>query len=157
MQKSSTQKLVYGALAAALIMVATAFVKIPALHGYVHAGDGFVFLSAAALGPFGALAAAIGSMLADLFSGYAIYMLPTFLIKGAMGLMAARAGKGKLLLRVILFALAEGLMVLGYFICDWLLFGFAAALGGIIFNALQGIFGLCLGLLLTFKIEKFML
>ena len=157
MQKTPAKKLVYGALSAALIMVATAFVRIPALNGYVHAGDGFVFLTVALLGPWAALAAGVGSMLADLFAGYAIYMIPSFLIKASMGIIAAKVGQDKFGLRLLLFFLAEIIMILGYFLCEWLLFGFAVALAGIPFNLLQGMFGLCLGLVLTYKCKRYIL
>ena len=51
------------------------------MQGYVNLGDCAVPLSAWILGPvYGGVAAGVGSMLADLLSGYAHYAPGTFLI-----------------------------------------------------------------------------
>ena len=69
----NTKKLVIGALMAALTCIATMIIKIPTpTLGYIHLGDGLVLLCGIVLGPLGgALSAGIGSMFADIFSGYA--------------------------------------------------------------------------------------
>ena len=60
------------------------------MQGYVNLGDCAVLLSAWVLGPvYGGVAAGTGSMLADLFSGYAHYAPGTFLIKLCMAVAAA--------------------------------------------------------------------
>ena len=48
---NNTKRLAYGGLLAALIMVATAYLKFPTTLGYIHIGDGIIYLSAAILGP----------------------------------------------------------------------------------------------------------
>ena len=77
------RKLVLAALFAALCTVMTLVIQIPSpMQGYVNLGDCAVLLSAWVLGPvYGGVAAGTGSMLADLFSGYAHYAPGTFLIK----------------------------------------------------------------------------
>lgn len=90
MERSNTHlmKLVNSGLMMALITLATSFIKIPTTNGYIHLGDGFIFLSAIILGPFyGAFAAGVGSMLADILGGYAQWALPTLLIKSAMAML----------------------------------------------------------------------
>ena len=79
----------YASLFAALVFVATMIIKIPTLTGgYMNIGDGMVLLCGFILGPiWGALAAGIGSMLADLV-GYPIYAVATFLIKALMAFAA---------------------------------------------------------------------
>ena len=58
------------AMFASLIIVTTAYIKIPAPLGYTHVGDSMIYLSAAILpGPFGFFAAAIGGAMADLLAG----------------------------------------------------------------------------------------
>lgn len=81
--KNNTKKIVFAALMAALTYVATTIIQIPSpTNGYIHAGDGIVFLSGILLGPiYGGLAAGIGSMFVDLLSGYTHYVLGTFIIK----------------------------------------------------------------------------
>lgn len=76
--------LIMSALFSALILVATRFFQfpIPATGGYLHPGDALCLLAAWLLPlPYGMAAAAVGTMLADLLSGYAIYALPTFIIR----------------------------------------------------------------------------
>ncbi len=70
------------AMFAALVFVATFLVKVPLPVGYVHVGDGIVFLAAALLPlPYAMVAAAVGVGLADLCAGYAIYIPVTVLIR----------------------------------------------------------------------------
>ena len=79
--KNTTKRLVLSSLISALICVATALIKIPTPFGYIHPGDAPVVLAAFVLSPtYGFLAAGIGSCLADLFSGYAMYAPVTFVI-----------------------------------------------------------------------------
>ena len=90
MKKTSIRKMVFAALMAALVCVATMIVEIPSpTNGYVNLGDCFVLLAGWLLGPwYGAAAAGIGSMLTDLFMGYAYYAPGTLIIKGLMGFLA---------------------------------------------------------------------
>ena len=63
---------VTAAMLAALTCIATMVIKVPTIgtNGYVNIGDSVVVLSMWILGnPYGALAAGIGSGLADLISG----------------------------------------------------------------------------------------
>ena len=70
------------AMLAALIVVTTAYIKIPAPLGYIHIGDSMVYLAAVLLpGHYGFLAASVGGALADLLAGYPQWALPTAIIK----------------------------------------------------------------------------
>ena len=78
------------ALMAALVFVGTYYLKvpIPAMNGYIHLGDSMIFLAVCIFGKKeGAIAGAIGGALADLISGYTIWMVPTFFIKAIMALI----------------------------------------------------------------------
>lgn len=134
MKKLNVQKLTLCGVMAALVFVMTYFPKIPVpvTGGYVHLGDGAIFLSVLLLGPLGIPAAAVGSMLSDLIGGYMVYVLPTFL-------------------------LAEAVMVLGYFLLEWVLYGVASAAAAIGPNVVQGIAGVLIGmlcLLITPRLER---
>lgn len=124
-------------LFAALGCVGTMILQVPSpTGGYMNLGDAVVILGAWLLGPvYGAVAGGVGPAMADLLSGYAVYVPATLVIKAVMALTAAllyRAlGKKGLLLCA---AAAEVPMVLGYWLFDGLL---AAASGG-------GALGLCL-------------
>ena len=153
---SRTQKIALSAVFAALIFCATFFIKVPmVVVGYVNLGDCLVLSAGWLLGPvWGGAAGAIGSALADLSGGYAIYMLPTFLIKGGMAILAwliwhLLRTKLSLLGRVLGAILAEGLMVGGYLLFECISYGGAAALASVPFNLIQGAFGAVLSVLLT--------
>ena len=88
--KTKTQKIVIAAMLAALTCIATMIIKIPSpLKGYLNLGDCVVLLSGWLLSPlYGFLAAGLGSGLADLISGYGVYVPATFIIKGVMAIAA---------------------------------------------------------------------
>ena len=156
MQNKKTLKLVMAALFAAMTCVATMVIKIPipATGGYINIGDCIVLLSGILLGPlYGGLAAGIGSAMADLFSGYAAYAPATFLIKGLMaamiGLFVKNLSKKSMIKTAISAVLAECLMVFGYFFFEAVFMGYGlAAAAGIPGNAIQGIAGIVLTLIL---------
>ena len=86
MQRKKNQEnlkyMVLSAVFAAMIFVTTAFVHIPTHQGYIHAGDGIIYLAASLLPtPYAICASAIGAGLSDYMSGYAMWILPTMLIK----------------------------------------------------------------------------
>ncbi len=152
----TTQKTVIAALLAALVCVATMIIKVPSpLKGYLNLGDGFVLLCGWALSPaFGFAAAGIGSALADVFSGYAVYAAPTFVIKGLMALAAFYIFKslktvaGSIAARILSGALAEVIMISGYYVFEGFMYGFGPSAVNIPANAVQGVAGLILGCVL---------
>lgn len=88
MQLTKTKNIILGGLMIALVFISTFSVRIPVpfTQGYIHAGDSMIFIAAILLGwKYGALAGGIGSALADIVGGYAMWALPTFIIKAIMG------------------------------------------------------------------------
>lgn len=159
---NATKKIVMAAMFAALCCVATMIIKIPSpLKGYLNIGDCVVLLSGFMLSPvYGFLAAGIGSALADIFSGYVMYAPATFIIKGLMALAAYFIFKktSKRLKntqsRIIAGIAAELVMILGYFVYEGFMYGFAPSAVNIPANAIQGTLGLILGVLLAKIFEK---
>lgn len=166
MQDKQLWKLVQSAMFAALTCVATMVVHIPvpATGGYLNLGDAFVLLGALLLGPVhGFVAGGLGSMLADVLSGYPQYAIGTLLIKGASGLVAvllwhALSGKkpGKHLPLLFLSCLAgEAVMVLGYFAYEALALGYGlGAAAAILGNVIQGAVGMLLAMLLYWQLRR---
>ena len=154
----------YASLLAALVAVATMIIKIPTpTGGYVNIGDGIVLICGWLLGPvWGALAAGIGSMLADLI-GYPIYAPGTFVIKALMASVAflllklcKMVFKKRLWLSYILSGIAaETVMIVGYFVFEavFLSYGIGAAVG-ILPNVSQAIAGITIGTILMCLIER---
>ena len=160
--KTTTQKIIFSSMLAALTCVATMVIKIPSpLNGYINLGDCIVLLSGWLLSPvYGFMAAGLGSALADLFAGYVTYAPATFLIKGLMALIAYYGFRiiskkaGGTISRILSGIAAEAVMILGYFIFEGVLYGFGASAVNIPMNALQGALGLVLGIVLTKIFEK---
>lgn len=160
--KTATKKIVISALFAALVCVATMLIKIPSpLKGYLNLGDGIVLLAAWILPlPYGVVAAGLGSALADVFSGYAVYAPATFVIKALMAVVAYFCYKlftkktKSTLSRVLSGILAEIVMILGYFLFEGVLYGFVPSLVNIPANAVQGVAGIVIGVVLTTVFEK---
>jgi len=161
----------------ALITVATMVIQIPiGSGGYLNFGDAFVLLSAWSIGPlYGTAAAAVGSALADILSGYVMYAPATFVIKGLVALAAwsvcrilsadvqdshtsedsLRKRRNPMIGRLISGTVAEFLMVFGYFLWEMLIFGEGfAALSAVSANALQGVFGVLCGTALAMVVDR---
>ncbi len=155
-----TKKIVLSALLAALVCVATMIIRLPSpLGGYINLGDGIVLLCGWLLSPvYGFLAAGIGSGLADILSGYVAYAPATFVIKGGMALLAYGIAKGQrnrpFTARLISGIVAEIVMVGGYLAFESFLYGFVPSLVNVPANAIQGLAGLIVGLVLVRVFEK---
>ena len=159
--KSRTGKIIITSMLAALVCVATMIIKIPSpLNGYINLGDCIVLLCGWVLSPaYAFFAAAIGSMLADVFSGYILYAPVTFAIKGLMAVFACLGYKflrrkfKETLCRILSGLGSEIIMAVGYFLFEGVLYGFVPSLVNIPANVVQGAVGLVIGVILI-KIFK---
>ena len=162
MENNKTKKIVMASMFAALCCVATMIIKIPSpLKGYLNLGDCIVLLSGFMLSPlYGFLAAGIGSALADLFAGYIVYAPATFVIKGAMALIAyfgfelLHKTAGTTPSRIVSAIVAEIVMVGGYFVFEGFMYGFLPSAVNIPANAVQGVAGIILGVILAKIFDK---
>ena len=144
---------------AALVFIGTQ-IRIPTAIGYINLGDGVILIASYFIGPAAFFPGAIGSALSDLIAGYPMYIAPSFLIKGRMGLVAALRMNGshgkKALAFVIRLAAclgAELIMVGGYFVFEALYYDFAAAAGAVVFNLIQAGAAIVIAIPLTYAIN----
>lgn len=165
---AQVKRLVLTALFAALSCVATMVIHVPSpTGGYMNLGDTMVLLGAYCLGPvYGAAAGGIGSAMADLLSGYPVYVPATLVIKAVMailaGLLFRTLNKGGVAGVLACGILGEVPMVVGYWFFDaWLASGgesFAASLTasavGIPSNLVQAAFGVTVSTLLLLALKK---
>ena len=120
----STNKLVYTSLTACLIMLGTLLfrIPIPMTQGYVHLGDGMIYIGVLLLGrKQGSFAAALGSALGDILGGFAFWAPWSFIIKYAMAFVA-----GSLLeksSRIISMTAGGFVMCAGYLIAERIMYG----------------------------------
>ena len=139
LRMKKTRDLVLTALFAALIFVATYSIKMPLAQGYIHFGDAFIYITACLLPlPYAAVAAAFGGALSDALSGYAIYIIPTLIIK-ALLVIPFTCKKEKLInTRNILAPILAGVIgLLGYFTAETILYGAGTAFANAIMGSIQ--------------------
>lgn len=162
MKNKKLKLTIISALFATLVCVATMVIKIPTpLNGYINLGDCVILVAAFTLPcGYGFLAAGIGSALADILSGYTAYAPATFIIKGLMVIVVylvtklLKSNNKPNLVKVLSGVLAELWMVLGYYIFEGFMYGFAPSLLNIPMNLIQGVAGLTLAVVLIKVFEK---
>ena len=125
---------------AALVFVVTAYLHIPTNNGYIHVGDGFIYLAACMLPwPYAMAVGAGGAFLADCLTGFAIWAPGSVIIKSLTALLFSRKGNKMIRLYNLLMLLpATVLCAGGYYLYEAILYGnFAAPLAGIPTNLVQ--------------------
>jgi len=156
---TATTKIGLAAVFAALVFIVTSQVpaiSIPATSGYFNFGETIVYVTALLFGSLaGFLSGGIGSMLADLYLGFAIFAPGTLAIKGLEGAIVGflNAKLKKYISNITVCASVSvvigGLeMVLGYFLYEQLALGYplAAALVEVPLNLVQMAIGLIVAL-----------
>lgn len=145
----------HGMLTAVIAML-TLFASVPLPVGsggaYLNAGDAAVHLAAYVLGPIGgAVTAGVGSALADILHGAAVYAPATFIIKALMAFICGHLTKR---MRYAAPAISGLVMPIGYFLFELVLYGKAAALPGLWMNGIQYAFGTIAGALLIAALPR---
>lgn len=149
--------MVMAAVFAAMIYVMTAFLHVPTHQGYIHVGDGVIFLAAALLpAPYAAAAGAIGAGLSDYLSGYALWIIPTVMIKSSTALLFTGRKPTIITKRNILALLpAMVLCVGGYYLAGSLIYGsFITPLADIPTNLVQSAASSALYIFLGLALDK---
>lgn len=93
---TAVQRLCRMAVLAAVVFVMTMVPKIPIPLGYANLGEAAILLIALGFPRRdAALAAGLGSALTDLLGGYAVWAVPTFIIKGFMAFVVTLTSGGR--------------------------------------------------------------
>lgn len=142
-RRKNRENLKYAVLAAvlgAMVYVLTAFLKVPTHQGYIHIGDGVIFLAAALLpAPYAMAAGALGAGLSDYLAGYPMWVLPTVIIK-ALTVIAFTSRKNTVINKRNILAVipAAVLCVGGYYLASAFIYGsFVVALADVPTNLVQ--------------------
>ena len=118
----------------ALVFVVTAYLHIPTNNGYIHVGDGLIYLSACLLPwPYAMVVGAGGAFLADCLTGFAVWAPGSVIIKALTVLFFTRKEDKVINLRNSLALLPATLMCVGgYYLYEALLYSnFVSPLAGI--------------------------
>lgn len=143
---------------AALVFVVTAYLHIPTNNGYIHVGDGFIYLAACMLPwPYAMAVGAGGAFLADCLTGFAIWAPGSVIIKSLTALLFSR--KGNKMIRpynLLMLLPATVLCAGGYYLYEAILYGnFAAPLAGIPTNLVQSAASAILFVVVGHTFDKF--
>ena len=136
----TTRQLTLTAMMTAFVFVATFVPKIPIPLGYAHLGDAAIFLAVMFGGRrVGIFSGVIGSALADLLSGFPIWILPTMFIKAAEAEIFFRLREKNFLLGLIAASLimTAGYTLTGAILYDSLSAGLASTPGLLLKSAVN--------------------
>lgn len=149
------------AVFATLVFIGVYSIKIPMPYGYFHMGDSMIILAALMLSKKqGALASGIGAALADLLSGWVIWVIPTFIFKFAMAftittMLEKHAFKLKGRALLLVSSICGGIVqFIGYGIGWSLMFGKAGLIAGLPGLCLQIIIGIIIAFIIAEILEK---
>ena len=146
--KKSLLRITYTAIFTTIIVLAISVIKFSTGlgEGYIHLGDSIIYLVSCVLPfPYCLVASALGGALADILSGFAIWSIPTMLIKALNVLPFAIACKkyksNKILSKqAILMSVISGVITIaGYFIAECILYSVASATLSLIGNTIQAV------------------
>lgn len=174
---SKTEQLVMTALMTALVLIGTVVIRIPIpmTQGFVHLGDAMIYIGVLLLGrKNGTAAAALGSVMADILSGYAFWAPWTLIIKAAMAYVAGifidpiahsdgnTSGISHLhidahprLIAAVGMSLGGLLMTAGYYVAESVMYGsWPAAALGIPWNIGQFAVGIMIALSISTAVSR---
>lgn len=118
----------------ALVFVVTAYLHIPTNNGYIHVGDGLIYLASCLLPwPYALFVGSGGAFFADCLTGFAIWAPGSVVIKGLTVLLFSNKGKKIMSLRNSLALLPATVVCAGgYYLYEALLYSnFVSPLAGI--------------------------
>ena len=121
-------------LFSALVFVVTAYLHVPTHNGYVHFGDAFIFLAACIMPtPYSMCVGAVGAVLADLLTGYAIWAPGSAVIKALAAMIFSCKSRRILTARNLWMLLpAAAISIVGYYLYEALITGsLIAAVAGV--------------------------
>lgn len=164
MLRFGSREVAAAAVMSALVCAATLLIQIPipATQGFFNVGDAMVMVASLTFGPIvGFFAGGVGSALADFVGGWYVWVPFTLVVKGIEGFVSGAVvgwDGGRAPWKLVLAWLVGGLvMVSGYFLVQWYMYGVSAALAEAPFNVVQmavgGIIGIPLSAALRRRLE----
>ncbi len=157
MKKNQIRLMCIAGVFAALVFVVTAYLHIPTNNGYIHVGDGLIYLAACMLPwPYAMFVGAGGAFLADCLTGFAIWAPGSVVIKAATVLFFSNKRNRIITLRNLLALLPATVVCAGgYYLYEALIYGnFLSPLSGIPNSLVQSAASALLFVSLGLAIEK---
>ena len=158
--KRSLFKITCTAIFTAIIVLATSIIKFSTGlgEGYIHLGDSMIYLTACVLPfPYCIVAGALGGALADIISGFAIWSIPTAVIKFLNALpFVFFCKKSKILCKqTISMTIVSGIItILGYFVAECILYSVASATLSLLGNTIQAVASGIIFIIMAHTLDK---
>lgn len=161
--KKSLFRITNTAIFTTIILLSTMLIKFSTGlgEGYIHFGDCFIYLSACILPfPYCLIASALGGAFADILGGFAIWSIPTAIIKVLIALplmLVSKKNKTQKILTVktASMALISGaITIMGYFIAECILYSSASATLSLIGNSIQAVSSGILFIIIAGALDK---
>lgn len=126
--------------------------------GYIHVGDAVIYVTALLMGgPWAFVSAAIGAACADIVSGFAVYAIPSAVIKVLIAVPFVLISKkeSKLLsVRSAAFTVISGIItILGYFLTDLIVYR-EGAIADLPANVIQAVGSAVVFVVLAFALDR---
>ncbi len=156
--KKTTKNICFSAMFAAMIFGLTMLHVPIGAGGYIHVGDAVIYVSAMLMGgPWAFISAAIGAACADIVSGFAVYAIPSAIIKILIAVpfvMISKKTSKILSIRSAIFTVISGVItVLGYFIADLILYR-EGAIADLPANIIQAAGSAVVFIILAFALDR---
>lgn len=142
MKNSKIRHMCLAGLFTALVFVVTAYLHIPTNNGYIHVGDGLIYLASCLLPwPYAMVVGAGGAFLADCLTGFAVWAPGSVIIKALTVLLFSNKGNKIINLRnALVLVPAAALCTGGYYLYEALIYGnYVAPLAGIPASVTQSV------------------
>ena len=155
--KGKTKLMCMTGLFTALVFVVTAYLHIPTVNGYVHVGDGVIYLAACILPtPCAVFVGATGALLADCLTGFAIWAPGSVIIKALGALLFSSKSKKIITLRNLLALFpATVICIGGYYLYEALIFwNFISPISGLLASLTQSVASALLFVVVGLSIDK---
>ena len=157
MKKQKIKLMCLAGVFTALVYVFTAYLHIPSHTGYTHVGDGFIYLAACLLPlPYAAFVGAVGALLADCLTGFAIWAPGSVIIKAVAVLFFVRKSEMLITFSNALALLpASAVCIGGYYLYEAIITGnFVAPIAGIPGYITQSVLSSILFVVLGLALDK---
>ena len=155
--KKTTKNICFAAMFAAMIFGLTMLHVPIGAGGYIHVGDAVIYVTAMLMGgPWAFISAAIGAACADIVSGFAVYAVPSAIIKILIAVPFVLISKkqSKLLsVRSAIFTIISVITVLGYFAADLILYR-EGAIADLPANIIQAAGSAVVFIVLAFALDR---
>lgn len=136
----------------------TILIPVPATNGFITLCEVGIYTAASLFGPIGGLVVGGSSgLLIDLISGYPQWAIFSLLIHGLQGLIVGLIGRQTTLRWFLGLLTGSVVMIIGYLLAGWFLYGWPAGVASIPGNMIQNLFGIALTYPLVSGLKRFQL